>query len=49
MPSNEERFNQGMVCLLDALNALQTYVGQNYSYQKLMENLGGKQGSGIDF
>jgi len=31
MPSNEERFNNGLVCVLNALNGLVQFVQQNYS------------------
>jgi len=38
MPTKEEGFNQGLVCLLDVLNDLQKFVGQNYSFQHMYEN-----------
>ena len=30
LPSNEERFNNGMVCILDCLNSLSKHVLENY-------------------
>eukprot|EP00347_Sterkiella_histriomuscorum_P012786 403367229 len=37
LPSNEERFNNGLCCVLDALNSLCLFVCQSYSQQRSQE------------